>query len=61
IRINPQYKNAHLRLSIILASRGEFDRAKYHVSEVLRMDPDHKAAHQIRERIEYLDRSSKTQ
>jgi tetratricopeptide (TPR) repeat protein len=61
IRINPQYKNAHLRLSIILVSQGEFDRAKYHVSEVLHMDPDDKAAHQILERIEYLERSSKTQ
>jgi tetratricopeptide (TPR) repeat protein len=61
VRINPQYKNAHLRLSTVLAAQGEFDRARYHVAEVIRMDPDHKAARQIRERIEYLDRSSKTQ
>jgi len=30
-------------------------------SEVLRPDHDHKAARQILERIEYLDRSSQTQ
>ena len=61
LRLNPRYKNAHLRLSTILAAQGEFDRARYHVSEVLRLDPDNQAARQIRERIEYLDRSSKTQ
>jgi tetratricopeptide (TPR) repeat protein len=61
IRLNPGYKNAHLRLSLVLASQGEFNRARHHVSEVLRLDPDHKAARQILERIEYLDRSSKTQ
>jgi tetratricopeptide (TPR) repeat protein len=61
IRLKPLYKNAHLRLSLLLASQGEFDRARYHVSEVLRMDPENKAARQILERIEYLDRSSKTQ
>jgi len=61
LRLNPRYKNAHLRLSTILAAQGEFDRARHHVSEVLRLDPDHRAARQILERIEYLDRSSKTQ
>jgi tetratricopeptide (TPR) repeat protein len=61
IRLNPRYMNAHLRLSTVLAAQGEFDRARYHVSEVLRLDPDHRAARQIRERIEYLDRSSRTQ
>jgi len=61
IRLKPNYINAHLRLSILLASQGEFERARYHVSEVLRLYPDHKAARQILERIEYLDRRSKTQ
>lgn len=61
IRLNPRYKNAHLRLSTVLAAQGDFDRARHHVSEVLRLDPDHKAARQILERIEYLDRTSKTQ
>jgi len=59
IRLNPRYKNAHLRLSTILAAQGEFDRAKQHVSEVLRLDPGNKAARQIFERIEYLERSAK--
>ena len=61
VRLNPRYKNAHLRLSTVLAAQGNFDRARFHVSEVLRLDPDHKAARQVLERIEYLDRSSKTQ
>jgi tetratricopeptide (TPR) repeat protein len=60
VRLNPRYKNAHLRLSTVLAAQGDFDRARFHISEVLRMDPDHQAARQILERIEYLDRSSKT-
>jgi len=59
IRLNPHYMKAHLRLSLILASQGEFARARQHVSEVLRMDPGNRAARQILERIEYLDRSSK--
>jgi Tfp pilus assembly protein PilF len=49
-----------LRLSILLASQGEFDRAKDQVAEVLRQDPDNKAARQILGRIEYLDRRSKS-
>ena len=61
VRINPGYKNAHLRLSTVLAAQGKFDRARLHISEVLRMDPDHKGARQILERIEYLDRSSRTE
>jgi len=61
IRLNPRYKNAHLRLSTLLAAQGDFARARHHVSEVLRLDPGHNAARQILERIEYLDRSSKTQ
>jgi len=60
LRLNPRYKNAHLRLSTVLAAQGEFDRARYHVS-LLRLDPDNQAARQIRECIEYLDRSSQTQ
>ncbi len=61
LRLNPRYTNAHLRLSTILAAQGEFDRARHHVNEVLRLDPHNNAARQILERIEYLDRSSKTQ
>ena len=61
IRLNPSDKKAHLQLSRILASQGDFKRAKQQVSEVLRMDPNHQAARQILERIEYLDRSSRSQ
>jgi len=61
LRLNPHYKNAHLRLSTILVAQGEFDRARYHVTEVLRLDPNNNAARQILARIEFLDRSSKTQ
>ena len=57
IRLNPRYKNAHLRLSTVLAAQGKFDGAKHHIAEVLRMDPDNRAARQIRERIEYLEQS----
>ena len=60
VRLNPRYKNAHLRLSTVLAAQGDFERARFHIKEVLRMDPNHRAARQILERIEYLDRSSRS-
>ena len=44
IQLRPCYVMAHFNLGVTLAQQGQLTEAREHLSEVLRLDPNHAAA-----------------